>query len=332
MRASMPASGRLGQVALASAILLGAAALQNRADARRAERAHPPRGRILSIRGLCLHRIEAGAGSGTPAVLLHGNAVTAEDWAASGVLARLAAQRRVVAFDRPGYGYSERPRGQAWGAEAQADLLAEALDRLGLIRPVVVGHSWGALVALALALRHGDKVSGLVLAAGYHYPTARADVVLFSPPAVPVVGDVIRYTLGPPAGRLIAPSMIRRMFAPREVPPAFTAAVPVPMMTRPSQIRASAEDAATMVPRVAAAAPRYGELAGLPVQILAGAEDRIVDVARHSARLHHDLPGSVLRVLPGVGHMVHHAAPNLVAEAVEAMAEASVVERLHAGA
>ena len=313
----------LAAIALASAAVLGAAALQTYADARRAERENPPRGRFLRAGGIRLHYLEAGDGEAPAVVLLHGNAVTAEDWVASGVFNRIADRRRVVAFDRPGYGYSERPRDRAWTAEEQAEVLAEAIGRLDLGRPIVVGHSWGTLVAMALALNRPDAVSGLVLCAGYHYPTVRADVVVFSPPAVPVLGDVLRYTVGPLAGRAIAPVMIRSMFAPRPVSPVFTEATPVPIMLRPWQIKASAEDAASMTPRVAEAAPRYPELRGLPVHIVAGAEDQIVDVARHSARLHHDLPGSRLHVLPGLGHAVHYGAPNLVAEAVESVAQAS---------
>jgi pimeloyl-ACP methyl ester carboxylesterase len=313
----------VGTVALGAAILAAGTALQVNAAARRAERAHPPRGRFVEVAGVRLHYLEAGPeaaqGAGPAVVLLHGNGVTAEDWAASGVLGRLAARRRVVAFDRPGYGYSDRPRGITWSPEAQAALFAQAFARLGLGRPVVVGHSWGTLVAAALGLDHRGSVEGIVLVSGYHYPTARVDVVAFSPPAVPVLGDVLRYTAAPLTGRLIGPALVRKMFAPQPVPPAFAAAVPLPIMLRPWQIRAAAEDAATMTPRAAAVADRYGELAGLPVTIMAGEADGIVDPARHSGRLHDDVPGSVLRLVPGVGHMVHHAVPGLVAEAVEAM-------------
>jgi pimeloyl-ACP methyl ester carboxylesterase len=313
-------NSRMTAVVAASAAALAATALFNRASARRAERQHPPQGHFVEAGGVRLHYFEGGRADGAPIVLLHGNAVRAEDWIASGVFEGVAARHRVIAFDRPGYGYSERPRDRLWTAEAQAAVLAEAFTHLGIERPIVVGHSWGALVAVALGLDHPEAVSGLVLASGYHFPTARADVAIFSPPAVPVIGDVIRYTVGPLLGRLIAPKMIKAMFAPAPVPPAFTKAVPVPMMLRPWQIKASAEDAASMTPRTMAVAERYGELRRLPVSIVVGAEDRIVDVGRQSARLHDVLPHSDLRVVPGLGHMVHHGAPGLVAEAVEAVA------------
>ena len=68
---------------------------------------------------------------------------------------------------------------------------------------------------------------------------------------------------------------------------------------------------------------RYGELRRLPVSIVAGAEDRIVDVGRQSARVHEVLPRSDLHVVSGLGHMVHHGAPGVVAHAVEAVAAAA---------
>src|SRR3954449_9570700 len=132
---------RTGTVLAATAAALGAAALYNSYRTRQVERRHPPAGRFIEIDGVRLHYLERGAG--TPVVLIHGNVVTAEDWVLSGVLDRVAERHRVVAFDRPGYGHSERPRGSAWAAAAQAALVRRALARLGIERPVVVGHSWG---------------------------------------------------------------------------------------------------------------------------------------------------------------------------------------------
>jgi len=82
-------------------------------------------------------------GKGRPVVLLHGNVVTAEDFELSGLL-DLAAEKEchVVAFDRPGFGYSDRRRGAMWPPARQADLLRLAFAKLGIERPVVVGHSW----------------------------------------------------------------------------------------------------------------------------------------------------------------------------------------------
>lgn len=173
----------------ATAAALAGAAVWNNAQARRAEEEHPPIGRFLDVAGTRLHYVDRGLGS--PVVLLHGNGVTLEDFVASGVLDAATAGHRVIAFDRPGFGYSARPRTTVWTPRAQARLIAAALVELGVEDAMIVGHSWGALVALALALEHPGAAAGLVLMGGYYYATARADVLPMLPPAVPGLGDVL---------------------------------------------------------------------------------------------------------------------------------------------
>ena len=169
---------RSSQVLGLGAAVLAAAALTNHALARRAERRNPPEGKFTTVDGVRLHYIEHG--TGPVIVLLHGNGTMARDFVLSGVLDLLAKDHRVIAFDRPGFGFSERPRGRIWTAEAQAALLQKALLGLDVRQPVVVGHSWGTLVALALALRDPADVAGLVLLSGYYFPTVRADAALQS--------------------------------------------------------------------------------------------------------------------------------------------------------
>jgi pimeloyl-ACP methyl ester carboxylesterase len=283
-RRASPGWSRTATVLAGSAAALAAAALYNTLRTRRAEREHPPAGRFLDVDGVRLHYLERG--EGPPVVLLHGNVVTAEDWALSGVLDRVAARgHRVIAFDRPGYGHSDRPRGRAWAATDQADLLLRALARLGVERPaVVVGHSWGALAALALALADPAAVRGLVLLSGYYHPTLRADALLVAPAAVPVLGDLLGHTVSPLFGAATLPLLVKGMFAPLPVPERFEEGFPHAMAVRPSQIRAEARDGAGMAPQVRAMRDGYGGLR-MPVVIMAGAEDKVVDVGRHAVRL-----------------------------------------------
>jgi pimeloyl-ACP methyl ester carboxylesterase len=253
-------------------------------------------------------------------VLLHGNVVTAEDYLWSGVLDRVAERHRVVAIDRPGFGYSDRPHGRLWTPAAQASLLRRAFTRLGLDRPVVVGHSWGTLVALALALDHPEAVRGLVLLSGYYKPTVRVDVPLVAPPAIPVIGGVIRHTVSPLLGAALLPLNLKAMFAPLPVPAGFQRDFPHGFPVRPGQIHAEAQDAVTMVPAVAAMQERYRDLR-LPVTIMAGSHDRIVGVDGHAGWFHQALPGSELQLIPGAGHMFHYAVPEQVADAIAAVAD-----------
>ena len=302
-------------VAIAAAALASAAAL-NIASARRAERRRPAGGRFIDVGETRLHYTDEG--EGPPVVLLHGNGVTAQDWRSSGVIDALTGAHRVIAFDRPGFGYSSRSRAHVWTAAAQARLLHEALHELDVEPAVIVGHSWGTLVALALALEYPADCKRLLLISGYYFPTVRADVAIFGAPALPVVGDVLRYTISPPLGYLLAPLLSAQLFAPASVDEAFAADLPMSM--RPWQIRANAEDTALMVPSAAAMEHRYENLK-VPVAIIAGGSDKIVNPTQ-SSRLAGEIQGSRLLVIDGVGHMVHYTAKDMIAETIGAMANA----------
>jgi pimeloyl-ACP methyl ester carboxylesterase len=266
-----------------------------------------------------LHYIERGQGD--PLVLIHGNGTMIQDFTVSGLVDRLVERYRVIVIDRPGYGYSTRPR-QLWTPRAHARLFHKALGQLGVERAMVYGHSWGTLVAVALALEAPELVRGLVLGSGYYYPTLRADTFLLSPPAIPVIGDAMRYTVSPLLARAMLPGLIKRVFQPAAVPQRFDHQFPKALMLRPSQLRAAAEDAALMTPTVMELERHYRELT-LPVTIITGADDQISDTGRQSERLHRELPHSAFIALPGLGHMVHHLAPDAVADAIDRTAQRS---------
>lgn len=294
---------------------LAASFLYVRAKAREAEADNPPTGKFVEVDGVRLHYLERG--SGPALVLLHGNGILANDFDASGLLDEAARRYRVIAFDRPGYGYSERPRSTIWTPQAQARLIHGAMKRLGIEQAVVLGHSWGTLVALSLGLDFPDSVRGLVLVSGYYYPSLRLDAPMNSPPAIPVIGDLLRYTVAPLIGRLIWPVLVRRIFSPVKTPQRFRE-LPVWMMLRPSQLRASAAESALMVPSALMLSRRYDELK-MPVMIVAGNEDKIANAGHNAGRLHDALPQSTLRLAPGQGHMLHYADPDDIVCGIDAM-------------
>ena len=304
---------------LASVAAVGTLALGNHLIARRTERRHPPKGSFLVVDGVRLHYSDRGEGS--PVVLIHGNAVTGDDWNTSGVAELLVQKHRVIIFDRPGFGHSERPRGHLWTANQQADLLHKALQQLGIERPVVVGHSWGTIVALALAERHQADTAGLVLLSGYYVWTLRPDVLLAATGAIPIIGDVLRYTVLPLLAWLQMPLLKWSMFSPARVTPRFKAEYSSGMAVRPSQLRAESIEGALMIPGALALRGEYKNLT-LPVFIIAGEGDRVV-FKRRSKQLRDRINGSVLETVPGAGHMVHHLVPQQVALAVERTVQAS---------
>jgi pimeloyl-ACP methyl ester carboxylesterase len=298
---------------VAAGAALAAAALFNRAAAARAERRFPPVGRILDVDGTPVHALEQG--SGPPVVLIHGSGSLIQDFVTSGLVERLARTRRVLVFDRPGYGYTARPRGIVWTPERQAALLVAACAVLGVERPVVLGHSWGTLVALAWALDHPDAVSRLVLASGYYYPTPRVDALPTLLVGAPVIGDLIANTWAPLQTRVTGPLGNKMIFSPAEVQQAFLDGMPFELMLRPGQLRATGADSGQMPAAAARLAKRYAEL-HLPITVLWGEGDKLVGQARQSERFAREVPQATGREVAGGGHMLHHIRPDLMVDAM----------------
>jgi pimeloyl-ACP methyl ester carboxylesterase len=298
---------------------LAVSALVNAKLGKKAERDNPPAGGFVEVDGIRLHYVERGRGE--PVVLLHGNGSMIQDFETSGLIARATELFRVIAFDRPGFGHSERPRGTLWSPEAQAELFSAALKKIGVSQAVVFGHSWGASAAVALALHYPHLVKALVLASGYYYPTPRVDALLLSGPAVPIFGDVIRYSISPILSRLMWPLATRKIFAPEAIPAKF-ALFPKELTFRPSQIRAAAAESAMMIPNAYATQAHYEELS-MPVVIIAGDQDRLVDIETQSSRLYRELPQSLMRRVLGAGHMVHQTATEQVVGAIGEAAKAA---------
>jgi pimeloyl-ACP methyl ester carboxylesterase len=298
---------------------MATAAVVNRRLADKAVRDNPPQGRFIDIDGVRLHYIERG--SGRPLILLHGNGSMIQDFESSGLIDLAARDYRVIVFDRPGFGHSQRPRNVVWTPAAQADLFKDALAHLGVEKAIVLGHSWGASVAIALASRHPSMVEALILASGYYFPTARTDAMLaMSGPAIPGFGDILSHTISPILSRLMWPKMLQQLFGPKSVPQKFEG-FPKALAVRPSQLRAGAAEAALMVPAAMQSAKTYGDLA-MPVTIMAGEDDRIIDIDEQSGRLHDEIKHSKMRRVANAGHMIQQSdTADLMAAVDEAAAE-----------
>lgn len=304
---------------LAGAVCLAlcGAALYNHRNARRSEDRNPPLGAFVRIGGSRVHYVDRGRGN--PIVLLHGNGGMAGDYEASGVTKALSRTHRVIAFDRPGFGYTPRPRSRLWTPVAQADLTAKLMRRLGVERALVVGHSWGTLPAIALALNHPGMVAGLVLGSGVYHPGLRQDVLMSFPSAVPGPGDVLCHTVTPLVASLAGAMQTKNMFAPAPVADHFSK-FPMGLSLRPSQMRTQSNETVMLPAVTRSLSRRYREL-DLPVTIVTGTGDRIADPSGQAGRLHREIRGSRLVELPGVGHMVHYTAlPDLLA-AIESTSE-----------
>lgn len=280
---------------------------------------HLPRGRRIDIGGSRQHIVEVRPADrepdGLPLVLLHGAGCNLEDmWLALGW--PLAARHRVILVDRAGAGWSER-RGRTSSSPAvQAAMLRDALDRLGIARAVLVGHSWGGALALAFALDHPQRTAGLVLLSPPTHPHLRRMSRLYRPLAAPILGWLFARTLALPLGAVAFGIGIRAAFAPQLPPSYYLRGSAAFLLLRPAAFLANAQDMADLSGFLAQQAPRYRELA-LPMVIVQGDCDGIVPIEKHAQVLAAAAPQAKLVVLPGIGHMPHHAATERVVAEIE---------------
>jgi pimeloyl-ACP methyl ester carboxylesterase len=306
-------------MAAIAAVMAGLAVLvaYSRREVRRAEEAFPPTGRLLELDGWTAHAVESG--EGPPVLLIHGADGVGLCWS-DNVVPMLSRDHRVVALDRPGHGYSTLPRGGRPDVALDVSLIREAARALGLVRPIVVGHSYGGTVALAWALDHPDEVAGLVLLAPVASFPWRVPVRIFRLAGVPVVGRILTDALVVPVGRLVLPVFARRGFDPMPVPEAYTALARA-LYLRPSQFRALAAEYATLAGDVAMLAPRFGELS-VPCELL-GASGDLVTVPAHHVRPLAEALGKTADELNDAGHELMWSRPDAVAAAVRRVETAS---------
>jgi pimeloyl-ACP methyl ester carboxylesterase len=311
----MPTLRRLTGIAGAITIAtLGALAVRTALDVRRGERNFPPAGKIAEIDGTRLHYVERG--NGRPVVLLHGNPGFVQDFTlgSDNLVDALARDHRVVVVDRPGHGYSERPSDAGTTPREQARLIHDLLQRLGVERPILVGHSWGGGLALVYAERYPREIAGLVLAGTRAYPSAARPDPVYALNRTPVVGTLFRATLLPPVGQRLLGKRLTAAYAPDTVHRDHLAAARALWM-RPSQVAATVWDTRDLQLALADASRHYGQLA-LPVIILVGDHDTGIADSR---RLAAAIPGATLHMLPNAGHELPLTHPGELAAAVRAI-------------
>ncbi len=279
----------------------------------RGEAAFPPEGRFLVVDGVRLHYVDDGP-PGAPAVaLIHGNPGFLTDFDPARAALRRAGYR-VVAFDRPGHGYSARPHPGRYTPEVQARLLHDLLARLGVGRAVLVGHSWGTSLALVYALRYPGDVAGLVLAGAVAYPYSEPFTTLLSIFHLPVVGWIIRNTLALPLGRMVAGPVVKRDAAPAPAPPREVE-IARALAPRPADLEATGWDVVLVQRSLRRDSTRWRTIRA-PVVELQGVSD---DVTRDAPRLARQIPGTRLVWLPDAGHELPETAPGAIVQGVDSV-------------
>lgn len=279
----------------------------------------PPRGKAVPIgNGLSLNVVDVG--TGPPVVLVHGLPSCASDWAA--VPEKLAAKgRRVIAYDRVGYGYSSRTPAtpERYTYESNARDLAALLDTLQIQRAALVGWSYGGAVVQTLALVAPERVSHVVLVAavGPAQPEPGGDalgLVLTSPFA----GAILKWVASvPPLSRRMTHDNLVQAFARADaIPPGWTEYTRA-MLALPGTL-----DAFALEEQRSRSSNLQPERLQAPALILQGTADNLVPPAV-AEDLHRRMARSELVRIPGGSHMLPVTHADLLADRIDAFLSAN---------
>ena len=264
------------------------------------------RGRHVRVNGVPVRVVQQG--SGRDVLLIHGSPGSLEDW--QPVMDAIGGSMRVTAYDRPGHGYSGDTGKYSY--EDNADVALALVEALQLEHVVAVGHSYGGTTALAMAARSPAAVDAVVVLDSAIYTPSREPDVALRLLTVPVVGMGFGALTGP----FIAPARIRKGLVEQFVgrtPPEDFVALRTRMWSTPKVTHAIAVETLDAAENLRRLSPKYPGIQR-PVFILAEADS----VFRRTAaeRLHADVPGSTLELLPGTGHFVQFEKTDDVVRAI----------------
>lgn len=260
-------------------------------------------------------------------VLIHGASGNLRDMEFS-LVGPLSDETRVIAFDRPGHGWSDRTSHPAIADPAvQAKAIRNALKNLGIEKPVLLGHSWGGSVVAAYALQWPDEIAGILPLSGALYPWPGGVAWYHSVVRTPVLGWFFTNFVVSPAGKLLLDRGVEANFHPDEPPAKYAEKTALPMLFRPKEFRANSEDTALLKGYLERRSGRYDEI-GVPVIVVTGNADHTVSPKLHSYAFHNAVEGSELIKLKGTGHMPHYANTDVVVDALLRLARG---ERPRAG-
>jgi pimeloyl-ACP methyl ester carboxylesterase len=302
-----------------AAAALALLALVTQAGRLALQQAYPQQGRSVDVKGASLNVLDIGPrdAGGPPIVMIHGASSNLETMRRP-LGDMLAKHHRVILIDRPGHGWSTRAELSDSTPEIQGRMIDEALEKLGVGKAILVVHSLAGALGARMALDYPDRVAGLVMLAPVAYPW-RGGVGWYNKlVTTPVVGPLLAYTITLPLGYFLTGPGARNVFLPQVMPEGFVEDTATPLLLRPRAFLANAWDLVTLKEAVREQAPRYHEIRA-PVVVIAGDADKTVWPDIHSRPLVATVPNAKLIMLPGVGHMVQNAAPDLVAREIDAM-------------
>jgi pimeloyl-ACP methyl ester carboxylesterase len=295
------------------------------------QRTYPAQGRTIEVAGAKLNVVDIGPrdASGPPVVMIHGASSNLETMRQP-LGEMLAGNHRVILIDRPGHGWSPRAHLEDSTPAIQGRMIDEALEKLGVGPAIFVVHSWSGALGARMALDYPERVAGLVMLAPVAYPWPGGVGWYNKLVTTPVIGPVLAYTITLPLGYFLTEPGVRGVFLPQIMPDDFVRRTATSLLLRPREFLANARDLVALKEAVKEQAPRYGDIR-VPAVVITGEVDKTVSTNIHSRPFAKAVPDAKLIVLPGVGHMVQNAVPDLVISEIDAMA-GTLVRRTAAAA
>ena len=302
------------------ALIIGAVHWRASAREAAAEASHPPLGEIIDVGGIPVHVFVQGRGPDL--VLIHGASGNLRDFTFD-LTNRLTDRYRVIAFDRPGLGYTGRLPGSSamWSTtgetpQAQAALLQAAADQIGVRNPIVLGHSYGGAVALAWSLSRPEDTAAAVLIGAVAEPWEGGLGLLYD-----VASSALGGALVVPLATAFLPTgyldrSIETIFAPQPAPNGYGAYIGAGLTLRRASTRANAQQVNGLLPHVIEMQKQYDTLT-MPIELVHGDADTIVPADVHAKIFASDVPSARLTLLPDVGHMPQHIDPQSTIDAID---------------
>lgn len=286
--------------------------------ARRVEALLPPRGQFMDIDGQRIHYVDSG-GAKPAIVMIHGLGGNLLNFGYA-MADKLSTDYRVILIDRPGAGYSTRPDDTPATLTAQANTIAALIRRLGLKKPLVVGHSLGGALSLAIALDHPDCAGGLALLAPLtHAVKSSPDVFKGLEIPSPLMRKAIAWTVATPLGIRRGPKLLAEVFAPEPAPADFPMRAGGLLGLRPSAFYATSSDMVAVSDVLPGYMARYKSLE-IPMAMLFGRGDRLLDYRAQGEAMKIVRPALDLELVEG-GHMLPMTQPDRCVALVRRVAE-----------
>ncbi|MEO1043050.1 MAG: alpha/beta hydrolase [Pseudomonadota bacterium] len=285
--------------------------IQDRAITRRKQ----PAGDLITTDEGLVHVIKRGRpGEKLPVVMVHGTFTNGLDMDID--LAReLATERLVLSPDRPGHGFSDRPR-DGFRMDVQVAAMREAVRAKGAERYVVVGQSYGAATALVWALAYPEDVAGIVLVAPVSHPWPGGLRWYAEAGNHPYYGWFFRRSFIALFCRYGLRRAVERSLAGAKAVSYYFDRVQSQLAFRAQEFKWNAEDLCRLYEQLVPLSKRYHEI-DVPAEVVAGTHDLTVLLPVHGRKLQAEIPDCGLDIIDGGGHALHHTHPDRVLAAID---------------